>query len=33
LERYCGVGTDFNLHFFLNCPTLYSFNITTTVPN
>ena len=22
LERYCGVGTDFTLHFFLNCPTL-----------
>jgi len=23
LHRYCGVGTDFNLHFFLNVPTLY----------
>ncbi len=33
LERYCGVGTDFNLHFFLNCPTLYSMNITSTTPN
>ena len=33
LERYCGVGTDCNLHFLLNCPTLYALNITTTTPN
>ena len=24
LERYCGIGTDYNLHFFLNCPSMYS---------
>jgi hypothetical protein len=26
LERYFGVGTDFNLYFFLNCPTLHVYN-------
>lgn len=33
LERYCGVGTDYNLHFFLNCPTLYYYPMTSVVPN
>jgi hypothetical protein len=33
LERYCGVGTDYNLHFFLNCPTLYFYFMPSVVPN
>lgn len=26
LERYVGVGTDFNVYFFLNCPSLYYYS-------
>ena len=32
LERYCGVGTDFTLHFFLNCPTLSTVQFYSMVP-
>ncbi len=32
LERYCGVGTDFTLHFFLNCPTLMYLDFYNLVP-
>ena len=33
LERYVGVGTDFTVHFFLNCPTTYYYDQTAVVPN
>lgn len=32
LERYCGIGTDYTLNFFLNCPTLFSLPETDLVP-
>lgn len=32
LERYFGVGTDYNLHYFLNCPTQFYCPRDSTVP-
>lgn len=32
IEKYCGIGTDFNLYWFLNVPTTY-FYITAITPN
>jgi hypothetical protein len=31
LDTYCGAGTDFNMHFFLNVPTVY-YNATIPIP-
>ncbi len=31
LERYCAIGTDYTPLFFLNCPSLYSYTITSAV--
>ncbi len=33
LERYFGVGTDFSLYFFLNCPSLYYYTYDSMVAN
>ncbi len=33
VERYFGIGTDYTLHFFLNCPTLYQLPPFLVVPN
>lgn len=33
LERYFSIGTDFNLYFFLNCPTMYAVFPGSLVPN
>jgi hypothetical protein len=32
IERYFGIGTDYTLHFFLNCPVLYALPETSIVP-
>nr|AWK77876.1 structural polyprotein [Robinvale bee virus 8] len=32
VERYVGIGTDYTLHFFMNCPTLTYLNPTSMVP-
>ncbi len=33
LERYFGIGTDYSLYFFLNCPSLTRYAITGVTPN
>ena len=32
IERYCSIGTDYSLHFFLNAPTLYAVPAAAIVP-
>ncbi len=33
VERYFGIGSDYSLHFFMNCPTLYYLSAATVTPS